>query len=78
MKKSNIYTVAGHSFAVAVPEEFPRHLCLGNYAPFLDEEEDSVEAGAKDLLFCLDVAAADDLADVRRGSVKELLNEEAP
>lgn len=78
MKKSNIYTVAGHSFAVAVPEEFPRYQCPGNYAPFLDNEEDGVEDGEKDLLFCLDVAPVGDLADVRRGSVKELLNEEAP
>lgn len=74
MKKSNVYTVAGHSFSVAVPEEFPRHLCLENYAPFMDNGE----AGTKELLFCLDVVVADDLADVMHGSVKELLNEEAP
>lgn len=74
MKKSYEYTVAGHSFALTVPEKAAESSSFRNYAPF----RDSACHGDRDLLFRLEVSFAGELENEIHGELKECLNDEAP
>ena len=72
MKNSNKYIVAGHAFAVTMPDGFSKEEHLSPYEPFICNDE-SVSP-----LFSLRVELVDDLHDVNPGSVKDVMNDEAP
>lgn len=74
MKKPYGYTVAGHSFAVTMPERVAESSVLGNYAPF----RDSACHDDGNLLFRLEVSFTDELENEIHGELKECLNDEAP
>ena len=65
------YTVAGHTFAVCLPEEFDPQVHLKPYEPF-------VESGDVAPLFVLDLKVTESLRDTVPGKVRECLNDEAP
>ena len=65
------YTVAGHTFAVCLPDEFNPDDHLGPYEPF-------AESGESEPLFTLTLAVKDSLKETRPGKVLECLNDEAP
>ena len=66
------YVVAGHAFAVTLPDGYSKEEHLSPYEPFICND-DSVEP-----LFHLRVEFADDLHDVEPGVVKDVMNDEAP
>lgn len=72
MENSYKYLVAGHAFAVALPDGFSKEEYLSSYEPFLCLD-DSVNP-----LFSLRVEFVDDLHDVNPGAVKDVMNDEAP
>ena len=72
MEKSFKYSVAGHTFAVCLPEGFTEEKHLSPYIPF-KESDDSIEP-----LFTLKVSMVEDLHDVNPGKVKDCMNDEAP
>lgn len=72
MENSNKYLVAGHAFAVTMPDGFSKEEHLSPYEPFICNDE-SVSP-----LFSLRVELVDDLHDVNPGSVKDVMNDEAP
>jgi hypothetical protein len=72
MENSNKYIVAGHAFAVTMPDGFLKEEHLSPYEPFLCNDE-SVQP-----LFTLRVELVGDLHDVNPGSVKDVMNDEAP
>ena len=72
MENSNKYIVAGHAFAVTMPDGFSKEEHLSPYEPFICDDE-SVQP-----LFTLRVELVDDLHDVNPGSVKDVMNDEAP
>lgn len=72
MENSNKYIVAGHAFAVTMPDGFLKEEHLSPYEPFICDDE-SVQP-----LFTLRVELVDDLHDVNPGSVKDVMNDEAP
>ena len=65
------YTVAGHTFAVWMPEGFDPSVYLQPYEPF-------VETGDAAPLFALKLEFADSLKETNPGRVRECLNDEAP
>ena len=65
------YTVAGHSFAVVLPDELADTMPLKSYEPFLCECVSSP-------LFVLEVKLADNLSDCNVGDLLQCMNEEAP
>ena len=65
------YTVAGHTFAVQMPEGFEPNVYLQPYEPF-------VENGDVAPLFTLRLEFADSLRETNPGKVRECLNDEAP
>ena len=65
------YTVAGHTFAVWMPEGFDPSVYLQPYEPF-------VETGDAAPLFTLKLEFADSLKETNPGRVRECLNDEAP
>ena len=72
MEKLFKYSVAGHTFAVILPDGFPEEEHLSPYLPFKETDE-SIEP-----LFTLRVSLADDLQGVDVGVVKDCMNDEAP
>lgn len=71
MENSYKYTVAGHTFAVVLPEGFDAERYLKPYEPFA--------AGPSDTpLFTLSAKVTASLKDVAPGSPLECLNDEAP
>ena len=72
MENSYKYVVAGHAFAVTLPDGFSKEEHLSPYEPFLCDDE-SVQP-----LFSLRVDFADDLHDVNPGKVNDVMNDEAP
>ena len=71
MKKMLKYSVAGHVFAVSLPEGFSEEEHLAPYSPF-------VYCGDVDPLFTLHVELAEDLNSVAPGPVRDCMNDEAP
>ena len=65
------YTVAGHTFAVCLPDGFDPQVHLKPYGPF-------VETGDAEPLFVLNLRLADSLRSTEPGKVRECLNDEAP
>lgn len=72
MENMHKYVVAGHAFAVTLPDGYIKEGHLASYEPFICTD-DSVET-----LFTLRVEFVDDLHDVAPGEVKEVMNDEAP
>ena len=72
MEKIYKYTVAGHSFAVCLPEGCSQEEHLQPYIPFTSPDQ-SVEP-----LFTLRLAFIDDLKSLNPGIVRECLNDEPP
>ena len=72
MENSFKYIVAGHAFAVTLPEGFTKEEHLSPYEPFLCDDE------SVDPLFRLRVEFVDDLHEAEPGTVKEVMNDEAP
>ena len=66
------YTVAGHTFAVILPEGYSEKEYLPSYLPFI-ERNSEVEP-----LFTLKLAFEDRLKTLNPGEVRECLNDEAP
>ena len=64
------YTVAGHSFAVILPEGYSQEEYLSPYLPFMSKDTDP--------LFTLRLATADSMKALNPGVVRECLNDEAP
>lgn len=71
MKKMYRYTVAGHTFAVSLPEGYSQEEYLKPYLPFVADDEAQP-------LFHLELAFADTLKELSPGKVRECLNDEAP
>lgn len=71
MTKMQKYTVAGHTFAVCLHENFSSDDILSPYIPF-------IESGEKDPLFTLTLSIVPSLKDVAIGKVLQCLNDEAP
>lgn len=71
MRKSYKYDVAGHLFAVCLPEGFSKEEHLSPYEPFLTEDQGLP-------LFTLNVELVDDLRSVAPGHVRDCMNDEAP
>ena len=71
MRKSYKYDVAGHLFAVCLPEGFSKEEHLSPYEPFLTEDQGLP-------LFTLNVELVDDLQGVAPGHVRDCMNDEAP
>ena len=65
------YTVAGHTFCVALPEGFSPEEYLKPYEPF-------VETSDADPLFTLELQIVPSLREKVQGKVRECLNDEAP
>lgn len=72
MENSYKYLVAGHAFAVTLPEGFSKEEHLSPYEPFLCDDE-TVKP-----LFTLKVKFADDLHEALPGQIKDVMNDEAP
>ena len=72
MEKIFKYSVAGHNFAVELPEGCYEEVHLRPYLPFSSAYSDA------DPLFTLKVLLADNLKDVWAGDLKDCMNEEAP
>ena len=72
MENSYKYLVAGHAFAVTLPEGFSKEEFLSPYEPFLCVDE-SVKP-----LFSLRVELVDDLHETEPGVVKDVMNDESP
>lgn len=72
MEISYRYTVAGHTFVIAMPEEYDGKECLSQYSPFSSACGDDVP------LMTLRVAFTDNLRSVARGELKDIFNDEAP
>ena len=72
MEKMFKYSVAGHVFAVALPEGFAEEKHLAPYLPFKVHDEDV------DPLFTLRVAIVSDLHQVESGTVVDCMNDEPP
>ena len=72
MENSYKYIVAGHAFCVTLPDGYSKEDHLSPYEPFICNDE-SVPP-----LFRLRVEFADDLHTVRPGTVKDIMNDEAP
>lgn len=72
METSHKYTVAGHTFVITLPEGFGKEKYLSPYAPFEADESDALP------LITLKVTLTDSLKGVAEGTVKEILNDEAP
>lgn len=66
------YTVAGHTFAVILPDGFSEEEYLSSYLPFT-EKDSQVEP-----LFTLKLEMSDSLKELNCGVVRECLNDEAP
>ena len=66
------YTVAGHTFAVILPEGYSEEEYLPSYLPFI-EKDSEVEP-----LFTLKLAFEDSLKALNPGVVRECLNDEPP
>ena len=62
MTKMQKYTVAGHTFAVCLPENFSSDDILSPYIPF-------IESGEKSPLFTLTLSIVPSLKDVATGKV---------
>ena len=71
MEKMYKYTVAGHTFAVSLPEGYTQEEYLSPYLPFISDDD-------AEPLFTLDLKTADSLKGLNPGKVKECLNDEAP
>lgn len=65
------YKVAGHTFAVLLPEGYTQEEYLKPYLPFFSADD-------TEPLFTLKFATADSLRELNPGKVKECLNDEAP
>ena len=72
MENSFKYIVAGHAFAVTLPDGFSKEEHLSPYEPFLCDDE------AVEPLFRLRVELVDDLHETEPGVVKDVMNDEAP
>ena len=72
MEKLFKYSVAGHQFAVELPEGCSEEVYLSPYLPFRSAEPDA------DSLFTLKVILVDNLNLVEPGVVKDCMNDEAP
>ena len=72
MENSYKYVVAGHAFAVTLPDGFSKEAYLAPYEPFLCNDEAIMP------LFKLRVEFADDLHEANPGAVKDVMNDEAP
>ena len=72
MENSYKYLVAGHAFVVTLPDGFSKEGHLSPYEPFLCTDE------SVDPLFSLRVEFVDDLHEVNPGTVKDVMNDEAP
>ena len=72
MEKMYKYTVAGHSFAVSLPEGYTQEEHLKPYLPFIASDSDF------EPLFTLKLEFADSLKALNPGIVKECLNDEPP
>ena len=72
MEKMYKYTVAGHSFAVSLPEGYTQEEYLQAYLPFVSSDQ------TVDPLFTLKLAFVDDLRSLNPGIVRECLNDEPP
>lgn len=71
MKKILKYSVAGHVFAVSLPEGYSEEEHLAPYLPFVCKDDSKP-------LFTLHVELTDDLQDSEPGPVKDCMNDEAP
>ena len=71
MEKMYKYTVAGHTFAVSLPEGYAQENYLKPYIPFICAEE-------AEPIFTLRLALSDTLKELAPGKVRECLNDEAP
>ena len=71
MEKMYKYTVAGHTFAVSLPEGYTQEEHLKPYLPFVCTDE-------TEPLFTLRLALSDTLKELAPGKVLECLNDEAP
>ena len=65
------YTVAGHTFAVVLPEGFSPEEYLKPYEPFVEKND-------PDPLFTLELQLVPSLRENLPGKVRECLNDEAP
>lgn len=72
MEKIYKYTVAGHTFAVGLPEEADPERYLLPYSSFKCKDESAP------VLFTLHLSTAESLRTLVTGKVKECLNDEAP
>ena len=72
MEKMYKYTVAGHSFAVSLPEGYTQEEYLQSYLPFISTDE------AFEPLFTLKLDFVDNLKSLNPGIVRECLNDEPP
>ena len=71
MEKMYKYTVAGHTFAVSLPEGFAQEDYLQPYLPFVSQAD-------PEPLFTLTLKLSDSLKALEPGKVIECLNDEAP
>lgn len=71
MEKMYKYTVAGHSFAVSLPEGYTQEEYLQSYLPF-------ISTGDSEPLFTLKLDFVDNLKSLNPGIVRECLNDEPP
>ena len=72
MEKMYKYTVAGHSFAVSLPEGCSQEEHLQPYIPFISSDQ------MAEPLFTLRLAFVEDLKSLNPGVVRECLNDEPP
>lgn len=71
MEKMYKYKVAGHTFAVSLPEGYTQEEYLKPYLPFTSTDD-------TEPLFILRLALSDTLKELEPGTVRECLNDEAP
>lgn len=71
MEKMYKYKVAGHTFAVSLPEGYTQEDYLKPYLPFTSTDD-------TEPLFRLRLALSDTLKELAPGTVRECLNDEAP
>lgn len=71
MEKTSKYTVAGHTFAVRLPEGMAAETYLKPYEPFVDDSDAQI-------LFSLTLETVPSLKDLNPGKLRECLNDEAP
>ena len=71
MEKLYKYTVAGHTFAVSLPEGFTQDKYLEPYLPFICDDD-------SEPIFILNLKLASSLKELCPGKVIECLNDEAP